>query len=297
MSNLYHLLATEGDTFVQEMTAPISKSGFNFEAILHDWLTGATNFGIRVVLALILFGLGRYAVRFLARIIKGIMVRRHIDGVALSLFNSIVVAMLYVVLFICIASMLGVQSVSFAAVLASMGLAIGMALSGQLQNLAGGVILMITKPFGIGDSITAQGVSGAVRQVSLFHTQITTGDNQTIYIPNGILSSGVITNVAQAPLRRVEWTIGIDYNSNLAQAKQLIAQLLGEDERIQKLPEHVIALGALSASSVDILVRAWVRKEDYWEVYWGMNQRVFEEFNRAGISFPFPQVTISQRSN
>lgn len=282
-------------SFVDGLTAPITTRTFDWEQIAHDWLMGATNFGIRVVLAIVLFFLGRYLIRLLTSFLRRILERRQVEGVAITLFNSLFIALLYIILGICIAVMLGVKSVSFAAVLASMGLAIGMALSGQLQNLAGGVIIMVTKPFKIGDAIVAQGESGIVRAVSLFHTHLRTFDNQAIYIPNGILSSGVITNISEANVRRVEWIISIDYDSDYQAAHDLLREIIIRDERIQASPEPIIALHALGQSSLDIIVRAWVESDNYWTVFWEVNEQVLREFRQHHISFPFPQLTISKR--
>jgi small-conductance mechanosensitive channel len=193
------------------------------------------------------------------------------------------------------ASALGVQSVSFAAVLASMGLAVGMALSGQLQNLAGGVIIVVTKPFTIGNYIQAQNVEGIVQSVSLFHTVITTLENKKIYIPNGALSSGVIVNVNSVSERRLEWTIGIDYDSDVDKAIELLYELLRKDERVLNDPAPYVAVSALADSSVNLIARAWVKTEDFGITNHDFNRTVFLAFNEAGINFPFPQVTVSHR--
>ena len=175
-----------------------------------------------------------------------------------------------------------------------MGLAVGMALSGQLQNLAGGVIIMVTKPFGIGDFISAQGSEGTVRAVKLFHTEVLTPDNKTTFIPNGALSSNVIVNFSHEGLRRVEWIIGIEYDEDVTRVRGVIQSLLQRDERVLTSPEPTIVLHQLNSSSVDILVRAWVASSDLWAVYWDFNERVYAAFNEQGIGFPFPQLTLHQ---
>ena len=260
-------------------------------AMMNDWLNAGINFGIRVVLAILLFLIGRWVIRRLLRVFERILKRRDIDGVAVTLLGSVLTALLYIALFLTLGGVLGVKSVSFAAVLASMGLAVGMALSGQLQNLAGGVIIMVTKPFSIGDYILAQ---GSVRAVSLFYTEILTPDNKRIFIPNGVLSSGVVVNYSHEETRRVEWTIGVEYDEDFDRVRIALEHLLASDERILKSPEPVIALHNLNSSSVDILVRAWVQSADLWPVFWDFNRRVYEDFNRRGISFPFPQLTVHQ---
>lgn len=261
---------------------------------LESWINGAINFGLRVLLVLVLFWLGRIVIRWIGRLFDKFLRRRAFDGVAVTLLDSLFSALLYVTLGIILASILGVKSVSFAAVLASMGLAVGMALSGQLQNMAGGVIIMVTKPFGIGDFISAQGIDGTVRAVRLFHTEVLTPDNKAVFIPNGILSSNLVTNFSHEDLRRVEWTIGIEYDEDFQRVRQVILDLLAQDERIRTTPEPVVVLHNLNSSSVDILVRAWVASGDLWNVFWSFNERVYADFNAKGIGFPFPQLTIHQ---
>ena len=262
--------------------------------MMNDWLNAGINFGIRVVLAILLFLIGRWVIRRLLRIFERILKRREIDGVAVTLLGSVLTALLYIALFLTLGGVLGVKSVSFAAVLASMGLAVGMALSGQLQNLAGGVIIMVTKPFSIGDYILAQTVEGSVRAVSLFYTEILTPDNKRIFIPNGVLSSGVMVNYSHEETRRIEWIIGVEYDEDFSRVRSAIESLLESDERVLKTPEPTIVLHNLNSSSVDVLVRAWVRSDDLWPVFWDFNRRVYEDFNKRGISFPFPQLTVHQ---
>ena len=263
-------------------------------AMMNDWLNSGINFGIRVVLAILLFLIGRWVIRRLLRIFERILKRRDIDGVAVTLLGSVLTALLYIALFLTLGGVLGVKSVSFAAVLASMGLAVGMALSGQLQNLAGGVIIMVTKPFSIGDYISAQTVEGSVRAVSLFYTEILTPDNKRIFIPNGVLSSGVMVNYSHEETRRIEWIIGVEYDEDFSRVRSAIESLLATDDRVLKTPEPVIVLHNLNSSSVDVLVRAWVQSADLWPVFWDFNRRVYEDFNKRGISFPFPQLTVHQ---
>ena len=262
--------------------------------MMNDWLNSGINFGIRVVLAILLFLIGRWVIRRLLRVFERILKRREIDGVAVTLLGSVLTALLYIALFLTLGGVLGVKSVSFAAVLASMGLAVGMALSGQLQNLAGGVIIMVTKPFSIGDYILAQTAEGSVRAVSLFYTEILTPDNKRIFIPNGVLSSGVVVNYSHEETRRIEWIIGVEYDEDFSRVRSAIESLLESDERVLKTPEPTIVLHNLNSSSVDVLVRAWVRSDDLWPVFWDFNRRVYEDFNKRGISFPFPQLTVHQ---
>ncbi|MBF1376085.1 MAG: mechanosensitive ion channel [Porphyromonas sp.] len=264
------------------------------QSMLEEWLNAGINFGLRVILVLVLFWLGKVVITRLKKIFNGILCRRNIEGVAVSLLDSVFTAILYIALFLFLAGVLGVKSVSFAAVLASMGLAVGMALSGQLQNLAGGVIIIVTKPFKLGDFISSQGTDGTVKAVRLFHTEVLTPDNKVVFIPNSTLSSSLVTNFSHEELRRVEWTIGIEYDEDYQRVRQVILALLQQDQRILTTPEPVIVLHKLNDSSVDILVRAWVASGDLWPVFWDFNERVYADFNAKGIGFPFPQLTVHQ---
>ena len=263
-------------------------------SMLEEWLNAGINFGLRVILVVVLFWLGKVVITRLKKIFNGILRRRNIEGVAVSLLDSVFTSILYIALFLFLAGVLGVKSVSFAAVLASMGLAVGMALSGQLQNLAGGVIIIVTKPFKLGDFISSQGTDGTVKAVRLFHTEVLTPDNKVVFIPNSLLSSNSVVNYSHEELRRVEWTIGIEYDEDYQRVRQVILALLQQDQRILTTPEPVIVLHKLNDSSVDILVRAWVASGDLWPVFWDFNERVYADFNAKGIGFPFPQLTVHQ---
>ena len=263
-------------------------------SMLEEWLNAGINFGLRVILVVVLFWLGKVVITRLKKIFNGILRRRNIEGVAVSLLDSVFTAILYIALFLFLAGVLGVKSVSFAAVLASMGLAVGMALSGQLQNLAGGVIIIVTKPFKLGDFISSQGTDGTVKAVRLFHTEVLTPDNKAAFIPNGLLSSNNIINYSHENIRRVEWTIGIEYNEDFDRARNLLRSIIESDARILKTPDYTIALLSLGASSVNIVIRAWTANETYWDVFLDINERIYKEFNAAGIGFPFPQLTIHQ---
>lgn len=263
-------------------------------SMLEEWLNAGINFGLRVILVVVLFWLGKVVITRLKKIFNGILRRRNIEGVAVSLLDSVFTSILYIALFLFLAGVLGVKSVSFAAVLASMGLAVGMALSGQLQNLAGGVIIIVTKPFKLGDFISSQGTDGTVKAVRLFHTEVLTPDNKAAFIPNGLLSSNNIINYSHENIRRVEWTIGIEYNEDFDRARNLLRSIIESDARILKTPDYTIALLSLGASSVNIVIRAWTANETYWDVFLDINERIYKEFNAAGIGFPFPQLTVHQ---
>lgn len=258
----------------------------------YQWLERIINFGIKVVLAIILFLIGRKVVGFVQRYFSKLIDRTHIDANLKSLSKNLVLALLYIILFVFITNIIGFRPVSFAALIASLGVGIGMGLSGQLQNFAGGIIILVTRPFTIGDYIVAQSVEGTVRSLSLFHTIIKSPDNKTIYIPNGALSNNVVTNLSQENLRRNEWVIGVDYDTDFDFVKQVLIEIVNADKRILQTPAPFIALKKLNDSSVDIIVRAWCQTSELWDVFFDINKTIYAEFNKRGIGFPFPQLTI-----
>ena len=223
------------------------------------------------------------------------MSKRDIDPSVKTFVGSLVNVSLTILLIISVVGALGVQTTSFAALLASAGVAVGMALSGNLQNFAGGLVILLFKPYKVGDWIeTQQGSAGTVKEIQIFHTILTTGDNKLIYIPNGSLSSGVVINYSHQETRRVEWIIGIDYGEDYNKVQQIVRDILAEDKRILNEPAPFIALHALDASSVNVVVRVWVNSGDYWGVYFDTNKAIYETFNEKGINFPFPQLTVHQ---
>lgn len=220
--------------------------------------------------------------------------KRHIDAGIQSFVKSLVNILLTILLIIAVIGKLGVETTSFAALLASAGVAVGMALSGNLQNFAGGLIVLLFRPFKVGDWIESQGVSGTVREIQIFHTILTTADNKVIYIPNGALSSGTVTNYSREDTRRVDWVIGVEYGENYDKVESSVRRILAADSRILNAPAPFVALHALDASSVNIVIRVWVKSSDYWGVYFDMNKTIYTVFNEEGIGFPFPQLTVHQ---
>ena len=208
--------------------------------------------------------------------------------------KSLVNILLTILLIISVVGALGVETTSFAALLASAGVAVGMALSGNLQNFAGGLVILLFKPYKVGDWIEAQSVSGTVKEIQIFHTILTTADNKLIYVPNGALSSGVVTNYSNQKTRRVEWIFGVDYGEDYNKVEKVVREVLTADKRILNDPAPFIALHALDASSVNVVARVWVNTADYWGVYFDINKTIYETFNEKGINFPFPQLTVHQ---
>lgn len=250
--------------------------------------------GKSIIIAIIIYFVGKGLISLINRMLVGMMVRKNIDPAIQSFTKSLVNILLMVLLVISVVSALGVNTTSFAALLASAGVAVGMALSGNLQNLAGGIVILLFRPFRVGDYIEAQGTGGTVTEIQIFHTILTTADNKKIFLPNGALSSGNITNYSKEPLRRVDFTIGVEYGEDIDKVRKALSDILSMDERVLQEPAPVIVLGSLADSSVNMSVRVWVKSENYWSVYFETNEKIYNEFNRLGINFPYPQLTIHQ---
>ena len=250
--------------------------------------------GERILIAVIVFIIGRFLISILNKFIRRLLDRRKVDISIKTFVKSLVNITLTILLIISVVGALGVETTSFAALLASAGVAVGMALSGNLQNFAGGLIVLLFRPFKVGDWIESQGVSGTVREIQIFHTILTTADNKVIYIPNGALSSGTVTNYSREDTRRVDWVIGVEYGENYDKVESTVRRIISEDSRILNVPEPFVALHALDASSVNVVIRVWVKSGDYWDVYFDMNKKVYSVFNEEGIGFPFPQLTVHQ---
>ncbi len=250
--------------------------------------------GKSIIIAAIIYFVGKALISLINRMLGSMMERRKVDPTIQTFLTSLVNIVLLTLLVISVVGALGVNTTSFAALLASAGVAVGMALSGNLQNLAGGIVILLFRPFKVGDYIEAQGVGGTVSEIQIFHTILTTPDNKKLFLPNGALSSGNITNFSREPLRRVDFSVSIEYGEDTDKVRQVLLELLTADERILRTPAPFVALGALAASGVNMTVRVWVNSADYWDVFFQTNEAIYKEFNKRGIKFPFPQLTIHQ---
>lgn len=267
-------------------------SSMSVEDLIKTATSGIISIVLKIVIALLIFAIGRWIIKRIRRVMDRIMTRREVDVSLRAFLMSLVSITLMLFLIIVIIGVLGIDTTSFIALFASAGLAIGMALSGTLQNFAGGVMILLFRPFRVGDFIEAQGQSGTVKEIQLIHTLLNTPDNKTILLPNGPVSTGIINNYSREPRRRVDWTFGIAYGDDYDVARATIAELLAADERVAKDPEPFIALTALADSSVNIVVRAWVDSPEYWNVYFDMNERVYKVFGTKGLNIPFPQMDV-----
>ena len=260
-----------------------SETSIQLTNALEKLIDSGIQLGERVLGALIIFIIGKFLVNWLNRLFARILEKRKVDPSIQSFLKSMVNILLLIMLILAVIGKLGIELTGFAALLASAGVAIGMALSGNLQNFAGGLIILLFRPYKVGDFIEAStGASGTVKEIQIFHTILITADNKMIYVPNGAMSSGVITNYSKLDTRRIEWNFGVDY------------EIIANDKRILTSPAPFIELGELAASSVNIKIRVWVNSSDYWNVFFSMNQTVYTTFNKEGINFPFPQLTVHQ---
>lgn len=252
----------------------------------------AVNYGMSIVSALLLLIVGLWLVKKLSSWFSNLMDKKELDASLKGFLKGLVNGLLRVLLFITVLSRLGIEMTSFVAILGAVGLAIGLALSGTLQNFAGGVIILLLKPFKVGQVIDAQGYLGTVREIQIFHTILNTFDNKTIIIPNGPLSTGSLTNYSIEEKRRVDWIFGIAYGDSYDKAKEVILRLIKEDDRIMNDPEPFIAMESLGDSSVNIVVRVWSMANDMWGIKFDMNEKVYKTFAEEGLNIPFPQMDV-----
>lgn len=296
---MIHLLSAVTDSLSADTTNVAKEvvqaiSSGKTDLIIEKLIEQSIEVGKNILAAVIVFIVGRFLISLLKRMMTSMMEKRKIEITIQTFLHSLVNILLNILLVIAVIGALGINTASFAALLASAGVAIGMALSGNLQNLAGGLIVLLFKPYKVGDWIEAQGVSGSVAEIQIMHTLLTTVDNKVVYVPNGAMSSGTIINYSRKETRRIEWIVGVDYGEDIDKVKNIIDILIAADERILKEPAPYIALHALDSSSVNVTIRVWVLTAEYWNVYFDMNKKIYDEFNKQGVNFPFPQLTIHQ---
>lgn len=266
----------------------------NFDTLLNKLISLGVDAGKSILLAVVIYIAGRFIINLINRLVRQMLERKNVDATIQSFLKSFVSILLNLLLVITVVSALGINTTSFAALLASFGVAAGMALSGNLQNLAGGLIILLFKPFKVGDMIEAQGVLGIVKEIQIIHTILQTPDNKEIFVPNGSLSSGSITNYSKMDTRRVDFTVSVEYGTDVEKVTNALRDIADADSRVLKDPQAFIALSGLADSSVNFTFRVWVKGTDYWPVYFELNKQIYEEFNRQDIKFPFPQLQIHQ---
>lgn len=265
---------------------------FNLNTVTSFLEDFAMDYGLSLLGALIVLIIGWKIIGIIKRSMIKAMEKREMEPSLRSFLSSLLVILLRVMLIISVLTMLGVAMTSFIAILGAAGLAVGLALSGTLQNFAGGVMILLFKPFKVGDFIDAQGYMGTVKEIQIFNTILKTPDNKTVIIPNGGLATSSMVNFSTEPQRRVDWTFGIAYGDDAEKAKEVIMDLMKADQRILADPEPFVAIVELADSSVNFATRAWVNAGDYWGVFFDMNQKVYETFPKKGLNIPFPQMDV-----
>ena len=301
----------ENDTLVEQVTETIQDTTAVNSMVdgvkklastpVSDWLpdlakTYLVPLGLKILAAVVVFLLGRWIIKLIQRWMANGLMSRHGDATLHSFLSHLVSVLLYFLLIIAIIGILGINTSSLVALLASAGLAVGMSLGGTLQNFAGGVLIIMFRPFKVGDFISAQGMEGVVSEIQIFNTHLLTTDNKEVILPNGPLATGVMTNFSKQGTRRVDWVFSIAYGDDYDKAKTVLRRLIDENQSILKSPEPFIELGKLNSSSVDITVRVWVNSADYWPVFFSMNEKVYKAFAQEGLNIPFPQVDVHVKS-
>ena len=254
-------------------------------------------YGPKLIYAIIVLIVGLWIIKGFKKGIRKLMQKRELDPSLVPFLSGVIDALLKVMLTISVMTMLGIEMTSFIAILGSAGLAVGLALSGTLQNFAGGVIILILRPFKKGDFIEAQGYSGTVKEIQIFNTHMNTPDNKLVIIPNGPLSTGSLINYSAEPRRRVDMTFGISYKDDIQKAKDILKTYIEADERILKDPAPMVVVSSLGDSSVNIVARAWVESPNYWPVFFDAQEKIKVAFDQEGISIPFPQRDIHLYNN
>ncbi len=281
-----------------------SLKGLSFEDAISTIANGIVHFSFKLLIAILVFYIGKFIIKKLYNFVFRMMTHNQLEASLTTFVLSMIRIVLYFILIITVIGILGIETSSFLALFASAGVAIGMALSGTLQNFAGGVLILLLKPYKVGDYIETQGFAGTVKEIQIFHTVINTTDNKAIIIPNGVLSTGSVNNYSLEDYRRVDWKIGLSYGTDYQAAREAILEMLNSDERVIKEPAEVntklrvpqqppfVGLSELADSSINIVVRAWTEASNYWPLFFEMNERFYKELPERGFSFPFPQMDV-----
>ncbi len=264
----------------------------NINSLLDQLSNLVYTYGPKLLGAILVWIIGSFVIKILMRSFSKMMDKRDTDSSLKPFLMSLIGILLKTMLAISVLGMLGVQMTSFIAILGAAGLAVGLALSGTLQNFAGGVIILLFKPYKVGDYIDAQGHTGIVKEIQIFNTILLELDNKTVIIPNGPLSTGSMVNYSTEPTRRVDFSFGIAYGDSVDKARKILFNLFKEDKRILTDPAYFVGLSEMADSSVNLTARAWVKGEDYWGVFFDINEKTYNAFNAEGISIPFPQMDV-----
>ncbi len=292
-----HLLATQTPSELTEELEAVTEHISRTQEYIDKYLPVAVSFGIRLILAVVVFLIGTRVIKLLRRIFRRFMERANADTGVIQFLDSLMKAILYFLLIMLLASGFGVDTTSVMALVGSAGLTVGLAFQGSLSNFAGGVLILLIKPFKVGDYIiyVADGLEGTVAEIEMFYTMLLTPDNRKVVIPNGTLSNNSLINVTAQEKRRLDIDVGISYTADLKLARDLCEKLFEENEKILKEEEHVAVVDSLADSAVILKLRFWVKPEDYWAVKWKVTEEVKLLFDAHGIEIPFNQLDVNIR--
>lgn len=264
----------------------------HLEKVLQKLIDMGLAAGKNILLAIVVYIAGRFIIKLINRLMLRTFARQKVELSVQTFLKSFINILLTIILIVSVISVLGINTTSIAALLASAGVAVGMALSGNLQNLAGGLIILVFKPYKVGDYIEAQGTQGTVREIQIFHTIVTRPDSTLAYVPNGAMSSGLITNYSRNELRRLDFVVGVDYGVDVSRVEEITRRIVDNNPLVLSDPAPFIAVDALAESSVNVLIRVWSKTTDYWKLYYDLRREIYDTYNREGIDFPFPQQTV-----
>ena len=267
-------------------------NNINIDKIIETITYWVTTYSVKIIAAILIFFIGKWLAGKLSRLITKLLEKNKVDVTLVNFLESIIYYTLLVVVMIAVAGQLGINTTSFLTIVGAAGLAIALALKDSLANFASGVMLIMFRPFRVGDFVNTGGVSGTVVSIDLFNTILNTPDNQKVIVPNSAITSNVITNVTANDTRRVDLVIGIGYDDDIKKAKEVLQKVLNEEERVLDTPEANIAVSELADSSVNFVVRPWVKTSEYWNVYFGLTEKIKIAFDKEGISIPYPQQDV-----
>lgn len=269
----------------------------DYQAAIAEYSPLVISYGIKVLMALVVFIVGKWLAKRISALLKASMLKSGIDETVVTFAANLLYGLLLTVVIIMALAQLGVQTASFVAIIGAAGLAVGLALQGSLSNFASGVMIILFRPIKQGDFVEAGGVAGVVKDISIFVTTLTSPDNKTIIVPNSSIIGGAITNYSTQPTRRVDMVVGIAYDADIRKAKDILQTLADEDERVLKDPATTIAVLELADSSVNLVFRPWVNSADFWPVKFDLTEKVKLKFDEAGIGIPFPQMDVHLQNN
>ena len=267
-------------------------TGFDWAALLDTMKSGGVDFGIKVLIALVIFFVGRLVAGMIARGLRRVMQTQQVDKILETFVSNLVYWTVMIFVIIAAINQIGIETTSLIAVMGAAGLAVGLALQGSLSNFAAGVLIVVFRPYRVGDFVEAAGISGVVQQVQILTTILKTGDNKQIIVPNSQIMGSIITNYSANDQRRIDMVVGVSYDDDLDKVKATLEALIAAEERILDDPECTIAVSELADSSVNFVVRPWVNTADYWGVKFDLTEAIKKRFDKEGISFPFPQQDV-----